>query len=333
MTRAEAHVRVARLGQRWSRFWFEPQQTSTLAVVRILFGLVVLEWSLSLLPDLSTFFSSHGLLPKQPTFGPAGIWAPLSLSSDFAAVISVYAAVLTAAICLILGVCSRLASATVWLGVLAFTRRNPYVFNSGDAYLRVVAFYLALTPASSSLSLGRWLRHRNRFWEFPRRSLWGLRLLQVQVSIVYLSAVWDKVRSGPLWNNGTALSFVLRIRDVDRFPTPAFSTNSVPISLMTYGTLATELALGILVWNKRLRPWVLALGIALHLGIDYSVRVGFFSFIAIVALAAFVSPETSARWIYAIRDRLWRRTGYRAADVVTSATPDPRRVMSRSRAR
>lgn len=301
--RADLTARMTRTGERWSRFWFEPQATSTLAVVRILFGLVVLEWSLTLLPDLHTFFSPQGVLPRQPVYNLPGVWTPLSLSASFSAEIAIYVALVVASVCLIIGVGSRIASVIVWLGVLAFTRRNPYVFNSGDEYLRVVAFYLALTPATASLSLARWVRHRREFWEFPRRSLWGLRLLQVQVSIVYLSAFWDKLRSGPLWNDGTALSYILRIGDVRRFPTPVFPTNGVLINLMTYGSLAMEFALGVLVWNKRLRPWVLVLGIVFHLTIDYSIRVGSFSFVAIVALIAFVSPEASAKAIHAIRDR------------------------------
>ena len=59
MTTAHLRAGLARAGERWSRFWFEPESTATLAVVRILFGFVVLEWSISLLPDLSTFFSSR----------------------------------------------------------------------------------------------------------------------------------------------------------------------------------------------------------------------------------------------------------------------------------
>ena len=211
-----------------------------------------------------------------------------------------------AAICLTLGFGTRLASIVVWIGLLAFTRRNPYLANSGDVYMRVVAFYLILTPAGASLSLRRWLRERDRFWEFPRRSPWGLRLLQMQVSILYITAFWDKVSLGSYWNNGTALSYVLRIADVNRFPTPLFPTNSLPINLMTYGTLAVELSLGVLIWNKRLRPWVLLLGVSLHLGIEYSIRVGFFSCVAIIALLSFLSPAASAKAILAVRDLISR---------------------------
>ena len=293
---------TARAYARWCHFWFEPEETSTLAIIRILFGIVVLAWTLTFLPDLRAFFSSEGIFSSQPSFGLAGQWGLFSISSSYTVVVVVCVVTALAAICLILGFGTRLASIVVWLGVMAFTRGNPYVANSGDVYVRVVAFYLILMPAGASLSLHRWLRARDRFWEFPKRSLWGLRLLQVQVSIVYLTAFWDKVSTGPLWNNGTALSYVLRIADLTRFPTPLFPTNSLPINLQTYGTLAVELSLGVLIWNKRLRPWIMTLGIFLHLGIEYSLRVGFFSLVAIVALLSFLAPAASAKAILAVRD-------------------------------
>ena len=73
---------------------------------------------------------------------------------------------------------------------------------------------------------------------------------------------------------------------------------------MTYGTLAIELAVGVLVWNRRLRPWVLVHPVGLHLAIDYSIRVGFLSFVAITALTSFISPDASAKAILTARDLL-----------------------------
>lgn len=47
---------TARAYARWCHFWFEPEETSTLAIIRILFGIVVLAWTLTFLPDLRAFF-------------------------------------------------------------------------------------------------------------------------------------------------------------------------------------------------------------------------------------------------------------------------------------
>jgi hypothetical protein len=128
----------------------------------------------------------------------------------------------------------------------------------------------------------------------------------VQVSILYIAAVWAKVR-GTTWNDGTAVSYAFRIEDVSRFPVPSFVTDSLVISnLLTFGTLAVELSIGILVWNRVLRPWVLLLGVGLHLGIDYAVRVGFFSYAVLAAYVAFVPPDVARSLILGGRDRLSR---------------------------
>jgi hypothetical protein len=301
----------------WNAFWFAPTETSTLAVVRILYGLVVIGWSLSMLPDLGAFYSSHGVLPTQPAPAALGLgtsaWGVLSGFNSQAALTTLYVATVAGAICLTVGLATRLASIVVFIGTLSLTRRNPFIDNSGDVLIRIIAFYLMLAPAGAALSMDRWLRARDRFWEFQPRAPWALRLLQIQMSILYLSAVWDKVRSGSSWNDGTALSYVLRIKDVQRFSLPTFTTDSPVINLMTYGTLAIELGLGVLVWNRKLRPWVLVAGIALHLGIDYTIRVGWFSYAVIAALISFVPAASMSRALLGARERVTGRGGLVAA--------------------
>jgi Vitamin K-dependent gamma-carboxylase len=289
----------------WERFWFAPGKTSTLAVFRIAFGVVILGWAISLAPPLYSFFSDDGILPAQPDSGP-GSWGILQLFSSQAAVTVLYLLLLVAATSLIVGFASRLAALVVWVGLVSFGRRDPWILNSGDLMLSVLAFYLVLAPSGAALSVDRWLRARARFWTFPVRSMWPLRLIQVQVSMLYFFAVWEKVR-GQTWNDGTAVSYAFRIEDLERFPLPSFLTDSLVISnVLTFGTLAMELALAILVWNRKLRPWVLLGGVALHLGIDFGVRVGFFSFAALVAYVAFLPPDTVSTWVYRLRGRVAR---------------------------
>jgi hypothetical protein len=286
----------------WHRFWFRPEPTSTLALVRIAFGLVVLAWTLALLPDFFAWFGADGILPRQPG-GVRGAWGPLGPAASDGVLVASLIVLLLSSACLVVGYRTRAAAVLVFLGLLAFQRRDPWVFDSGDGLLRVIALYLALAPAGASLSLDRARHARDRFWEFPARAPWALRLMQVQLSVLYIATAWTKMR-GTTWNDGTAVSYALRVGDLERFPVPHFVTDSVLIAnFMTYGTLAIEVALGVLVWNRRARPWVLGLGVALHLGIDYSMRVGFFTAAILVLYIAFVPPETASRIVLAVRDR------------------------------
>jgi hypothetical protein len=225
----------------------------------------------------------------------------------------VFAATLLGSLALTVGLHTRWAAVVVYLGILAFERRNPLVVNSGDQLIGNLALFCALAPSGVALSLDRWRAAPGRFWEFPARAPWALRLIQIQISVVYLSAVWQKVE-GELWRNGTAVSYALRITDIHRFPTPDVVTQSVVVSeLLTFGTLALEASLGILVWTRIARPWVLGMGISMHVGIDLWILVGFFSSAMIVSYIAFVPAETSSRRILTIRDRFMgrRRDGAR----------------------
>jgi hypothetical protein len=295
---------VTRVSAAWERFWFAPQPTSTLALVRIAAGLVALGWTLSLLPDLFSLFSNGGIVDEQPPNQGQGVWGLLGIFESDLALVVVYAALLVGSVALLLGFWTRLAAIAVFVGLLSFQRRNWAVTNSGDGLVRVLAAFLVLAPAGAALSLDRLRRARDRFWEFPARAPWALRLIQIQLSVLYLSTVWQKVR-GTTWNDGTAVSYALRIEDLERFPLPSFLSESVTLAnLMTFGTLALELSLAILVWNRVLRPWVLGLGVLMHLSIDYSIRVGFFSYAIFACYVAFIPPETSKAFILGVRDRL-----------------------------
>ena len=289
----------------WNSFWFGEVSTANLAVFRILFGLILFFWTWSLLPGLTPFFTKHGVLPAQPHYKGGG-WGLLGEFPSHTAVVILWVALLIASIALVLGVFSQVAAAVAWVALVSFEQRNPYVFNSGDGLIRLISFYLIFAPTSASLSLRTFLRDRSAFWSFPTRPAWPLRLLQLQFSAVYLFAVWDKVR-GTTWNNGTAVSIALRITDLERFPTPGFITHSLLISnLLTYGTLVIELSLAILVWNRKLRPWVLLAGLSLHLGIEYSVRVGFFGASILSMYVLWVPPERVEGLLLALRRRLSR---------------------------
>ena len=309
----------------WDRFWFEPQSTSTLAVVRIAFALVVLGWTAALGHDLSAFYSASGVLPEQQDLATVvgqGAWGPLGTFTSDAALAGTYAALFVAALMLLVGLKTRLAAIVVFVALMALTRRNIWVLDSGDPLLRSIAFFLMLAPSGAALSLDRRLairRDRADAGAFPMRAPWALRLMQIQFSVLYLSAFWAKV-GGETWRDGTAVSYALRIENLQRFPLPtSLTTSEIVSNLLTFGTLALELSLGILVWNRRLRPWLLLAGVSLHLGIDYAIRVGFFSYAVLVLYIAFIPPETMDRWLGRLgATRAWIRGG-----PPTNAPSDP----------
>jgi hypothetical protein len=296
---------MTRAVQAWDRFWFAPQPTSTLALFRIAFGLLTLAWTLLLARDLLTFFSRDGIVPHQPEYliGTPWTWGLLGGAPGAPVVIALFVFLLVGCVCVLLGYRTRLASAVVFVALVSFERRNPFVFNAGDALIRVMALYLALAPTGASLSLDRLRTTRDRFWEFPARAPWALRLVQIQLSVIYISTVWQKLQ-GETWPKGTAVSYVLRQTDLLRVELPTAITASPAVSaVVTYGTLGIELAVGVLIWSRRARPFVGVPAIALHLLVDATLAAALISAAMLTAFVAFIAPETASRWIDNVRTR------------------------------
>ncbi len=92
----------------------------------------------------------------------------------------------------------------------------------------------------------------------------------------------------------------------------------------TWGTLALELSIGIRVWNKRLRPWVLAGGLLMHsvIMIMITIVVGFFAPAMFVLYLAFVSPDIVQRLPNAIK-----HVGAKSRSRLRSVTADDRHDM------
>lgn len=297
---------LARLGSGWRRFWFEPHESSTLALFRIAFGLLVTAWTLSLIPTLFDFFGPDGVAPGSFENYP-GDWGVLPNPAGTPILLLVFATLLLGSVALTVGLFTRVSSVVVFVGVLSFEHANTLIGNSGDGLIRNLAFYLMFAPSGTALSLDRLRRSREDFWSFPATAPWVLRLIQIQLSVGYLSAVWHKVQSD-LWRGGSAVSYAMRLQDIHRFPFPGFITQSVILTeALTFGSLALELSLAILVWNRAARPWVMTLGATMHLAIDYSILIGFFSLAMFVTYLAFLRAETGTRLILATRDRALTR--------------------------
>ncbi|MFN2537860.1 MAG: HTTM domain-containing protein [Mycobacteriales bacterium] len=266
------------------RLWlFDPVDTAPMAALRIACALLTLGWTLSLLPDAQAFLSSDGLTAG-PVAGTAGWWT-VDIASPYAAC----GILACAAAALLVGWHTRLAAWGVFLGLLILQRRDVYVLNSGDLLLRELAFYVALMPSGTIWSLDA-RRH-----DPQPRAPWGLRLLQLQISAVYLFSVVAKLH-GTSWQNGTAVGKAVQLEDLQRLVVPQWAATSVTVSaLLTYGTLVAEGFLVFGMWFPRTRWKAMAAGVAIHLGIEATLLIGWFSLTIISCYLAFVPAETLHR--------------------------------------
>jgi uncharacterized membrane protein YphA (DoxX/SURF4 family) len=292
----------------WERFWFEERSVAPLVLIRIAFGFLVLFWALSVLADATTFFGPQGVLAEAP--GRDGAWSVLDVwKTDTAATVLVVA-LAVGAVFLILGLFTRAAALVVFVVFVSLGNRNPFIGNAGDGLVRALSFYVLLAPVGAAFGLDA-LRRGQSLLEFPKREVWSLRLIQLQMSILYIGTVWAKLR-GTDWPDGTAVAYAFRLDDLARFPVPDLGASLALTHVATYGVLVVEFSLGVLVWIRKLRPWVLLAGVCLHLGIEYRMRVGFFSWAILVTYLAWVPADVAERVLARVprlRSRQWQGSG------------------------
>ncbi|MEO6886478.1 MAG: HTTM domain-containing protein [Jatrophihabitantaceae bacterium] len=272
----------------WRRWAFAPADTAPMAALRIACGLLTLGWTVSLLPDAQAFLAGDGLT-SDAVSGSAGWWTlPVSPYGSLAVLAA-------AALALTAGWHTRVAAVVVTLLLIIIQRRDVYILNSGDLLLRELAFYVALMPAGECWSLDA----RKRIPQL--RAPWGLRLLQLQISIVYLFSVTAKLH-GSNWQNGTAVGMSVQLHDLRRVVLPqSFATSVILSAMLTYGTLAVEASLVLGLWFARTRWWVMAAGVAMHLGIELTLLIGWFSLTIICCYLAFVPGQTLRRVVSRVK--------------------------------
>lgn len=296
----------------WNGWWFHPIAPGPLGCFRILFGLLVLEYGLLLWPERALWFSERGVLPlaQADAFNGGPVSPPrldlLHSVTGGPALDAFFAVFILASVLLTVGLWTRLSSLAVFVGLLSLHNRDGAILNSGDTLMLVMAGYLLLAPAGAACSLDR-LR---RIWQGreqqtpPLIAPWAQRLMQLQVATVYCATSLSKL-SGSRWQNGTAAYFPLHLPDTARFPVP-FSNDLWFIHLLTWGTLVVEVSLWTLVWFPRLRLWVLAAGVGLHAGIEYSLNIPLFSALMIVSYSVYLTARDWERFTVWANVRLQR---------------------------
>lgn len=286
---------------RWSGFWFEAAPGSTLTAIRVAIGVTSLGWAVSIAPDLQAFYFDDGLIPP-PNYADYRLGLFQWLTSD-AAVVATWVVMMVAAISLIAGRGVRVAAPLLWVTTLTMQQGAVTALNAGDLLLRIwtayFAFFAVLTP-SRYLDLPLFGRAKlggapGRMW--PTAPVWLVRLVQIQLTVIYPTTIIAKL-DGDTWREGTAALYALGLQDFERFWLPSFLRENLVLgNLMTWLTLAAEISLPFLLWTKRTRWSGIVVGLVLHGGFDYTMRLGFFFPALIIGFLAFVRADEMDRFL------------------------------------
>ena len=309
----------------WNRFFFQPTSAKPLGAIRILFGLLALANLGFSSVDLEYWYTDAGLLRGDESWVIAGSlqFSPLHFFQDPTSVRIAFGLTATAAVLLTIGWRSRLMSILFYLGMLSIHNRNLVSSSGADVLLLVFAFNLMLSPCGAAYSVDAWLESRRRgTLADPLILPWSLRLIQIQIALVYTLAAFFKA-GGNLWLNGSALHYVLNNTEVGRFDVSFLTHYPVLINLMTYSAVAMEFSLAFFIWFRAARPFVLYLGFMLHTGILLTINIPIFGELMWVGYLAFLTPPEFDAFLHAVDIRRLFRRSKPGAKVEVAPEPGP----------
>ena len=307
----------------WVRFWHRPVRAERLAFMRILLALALLTGELfEYLPNLGEFYGLDGA-------GPAGLHSPRQLrlwkvspfffDTDNPYVFyPAFGLWVAATVLFLVGWRTRWSNLALWLLTRCFVERNPTLKNGGDDVLQLGIFLLLLSPCGMALSLdARRLRRRGLLtgpaWVPP----WSLRLVQIQVCLIYLTTGLIKLKGDtwmredvPLtfggtfpfcswltgtWWDGSSVYWLYNSTTMSRWSYAQFPVPFWVTAVQTYASVWFETLFSFLMLHRWTRRFALAFGVLFHLGIYLTVEVGWFGFYMLSFYAVWTS------------DRFWGR--------------------------
>lgn len=265
----------------------------SLAVFRIGIALVVLWDLVDRIGDFDAMYRDSGILSvadAKAHYNPA-TWSLYFLySADWYQAL-LMGLTLLSCLLLLLGCFTRLATLATWILLISLHSRMPLVLNSGDNWLRLMLFWSIFLPLGHvwSVDARRAGRSLVRASLKPVLSVASAGAL-CQIALVYFFAGLSKWNEA--WLSGDAMYYVydqlIFVRPLAR----ALLKYPWICQFLSYATVGFELLAPLLMfvpWGTRfIRIAVVMIVFSFHVGIELTLNVGHFSYIAFSAWLLFL---------------------------------------------
>jgi len=274
-----------------------------LGIIRLLCGWMLFYnlavWTL----DLEAFFGDNGLQPLEAIravhesrfvfsfwlwTGDAYLWP-----------IHFLCLAISAMFCL--GFATRITSVLSFLITISYSQRVPIANFGFDQILGMLCLYLSLGPSGAAVSVD-WLIRKRRLQrqgrnvvaqKYPSARM-AMRLIQLHLCAIYFWAGFAKLK-GPTWWTGEAMWRVLANQEYQTWDLTWMAWVPWLPFLIAHVTIAWEVFFIVLIWNPKLRPLMLTMGVAMHVGIGAFLGMWTFGLIMAFAYLAFSNPDV---WRY-----------------------------------
>lgn len=282
----------------------------TLAVFRIMSGVLILIDLALRAQHLTRFYTEDGLVPREVALEAvpgASVFTLHFIAGSTTTVALLFAIQALFALQLIIGYHTRFASVVSFLFVISLNHRNTLILSHSDVLFRLLLFWGMFVPLGARWSVDAVRKNV----QLPPESIASIATAAILLQMVYMYSIngYHKA-TNELWTGATATLYIFGLDDtvfligtwLRQFPTLLriggflwfVSVSASPLLLLTHG---------------RWRWPLLASLIGGHLMFALTVRIGSFPFVAISGALLFLQTEF---W----RDATRIVTGLRAAAAI-----------------
>ncbi len=287
-------------GAAWNRFWFTPCDARLSSLLRILAGLLATYYLLSHTADLIRWFGPHGLLAvdtvRQLVGGGTGEYTYRPTYLNYLQAPSMlwtaHAVAILIAIAFTIGLYSRITNLLTLAAVLSYVHRGPMITGQFEPVLTMLLCYLILAPVGTCWSLDRRLRKTPLEGRGETSLGANISLRLIQLHLCGICALMGlTMLNGQVWWTGEAVWWLIARPDSRLFDLTGLHNSIYIINLWTHLIVLFALVFPVLIWQRHLRPLLLAIAAVLWLSIGLLTGLLAFAAAMIVASIAFLPPE------------------------------------------
>lgn len=282
---------IKKLWAHWDQFWFAPQNLLGLAYMRVMLCATLLYMNVTRFYNLE-FYTDASWIPRtralevMPELGrPLFLWTfwPDSMNFVMNLVLVVLLALLT------VGIGGRWLMGIAWIINAGFLQRNYAVNFGADVIGALFLFYMSFTQSCERLSVVNLVRKKSSFKVSDTVSSMMIRMMQVQISVIYAYTGWEKLKGGSWWD-GTALWSVLANPQMTTMDFSFLRHFPWVIPLIGYVTILFEIYFPAMVAWPRTRYLCLLLGLSFHAGIGIFMGLIPFATVMVSTYFLFLDP-------------------------------------------
>lgn len=282
----------------WDKIFFRRFDPIPISIFRIFLGITIIFMFICEFPNWENYYTRNGVLSltdldlKTSPYN----WSLFYIFENTIPVKLFFLVGLSCAILFTIGLFTRFSTIILYIILFSKMNANPILPAGYDVIIKMLLFYSFFIPLNHYFAIDNFLIKKKR--EFPL--IWPVRIIQIQICLVYVFTILIKLVSDKSWLNGDAIYYLLANNIWSRFPDCKFFYlyNTLFCKIATYATVFIEALFPILVWFKSTRIFALLMITIFHILLAFlMLHISIFSLTMISAFWVFVPSETSHKWL------------------------------------